>query len=111
MACNSAAAIIYYLLAFTGVPNRIGGTHAGLPAQSAGAVGRHGRSIMTYAGVRPELFEADAHNPQYGYRRQVKVVIDDMHPSFLYWLFGGSDRTHWRALGVSATWDWVLGRS
>jgi hypothetical protein len=77
VACISTAAIIYYLVAFARAPNRSGGTHAELLAQSAGAEGSHGHSIMTYAGVHLELFEEDEHNPQYGYRRQVEVVIDD----------------------------------
>jgi len=71
------AAIIYYLLAFAYAPNRSGGTYAELLAQSAGAEGSRGHSIMTFAGVHPELFEEDEHNPQYGYRRQVEVIDDD----------------------------------
>ena len=37
----------------------------------------HGHSIMTYAGVYPELIEADEHHRQYGYRRILEVVVDD----------------------------------
>ena len=77
VACVFIAAIIYYLVAFAWAPNRSGGTHAELLAQSADAEGSHGHSIMAYAGVHPELFEEVEHNSQYGYRRQVKVVIDD----------------------------------
>ncbi|OBT52025.1 hypothetical protein VE04_06969, partial [Pseudogymnoascus sp. 24MN13] len=77
VACISTAAITYYLVAFGRAPNRSGGTHAELLAQPVGAEGSRGYSIMTYAGVHPELFEEDEHNQQYGYRRQVEVVIDD----------------------------------
>ena len=48
-----------------------------LLAQSAAAEDHRKRSVITYAGVHLELFEEDEHNPQYGYRRQVEVVIDD----------------------------------
>jgi hypothetical protein len=85
VACMSTVAIIYYLVAFAQAPNRSGGTHAELLAQSAGARGSRGHSIMTYAGVHPELFEEDEHNPQYGYRRQVEVVIDDSVCAY-YWV-------------------------
>ena len=40
---------------------------------------------MKYAGVHPELFEEDEHNPQYGYRRRVEVVIDDSVCAY-YWV-------------------------
>jgi len=59
VACLSIAAIIYYLVAFAYAPNRSGGTHAELLARSAGVEGSHGHSIMTFAGVHPELFEED----------------------------------------------------
>jgi hypothetical protein len=77
VASISASAIIYYLAAFASAPNRSGGTRAELLTQLAGAERSHGYSILKYAGVHPELFEDDEHNPQYGYRRQVEVVIDD----------------------------------
>lgn len=77
VACICTAAIIYYLLAFARAPNRSGGTHAELLEQPVVAHGSHGYSIMRYAGVHPELFEEDEHHPQYGYRRQVEVIIDD----------------------------------
>jgi predicted cobalt transporter CbtA len=81
----SAVAIIYYLFAFAFTPKRSGGTHAELLAQSVAAEGSHGYSIMTLAGVRPELFEEDMHDPQYGYRRQVEVVISNSVCAY-YWV-------------------------
>lgn len=54
---------------------QIGITHADLVEQ-ARRNPNAGKSIMTYAGVHPEIIEDEYNDPQYGNRRSVEVIID-----------------------------------
>jgi hypothetical protein len=71
------SAFLYYLAAFAFAFVRSG---EGLdPAQlvlQAEKNPEKGASIMSVAGVHPEIIEGECHDSQYGNRRSVKVIID-----------------------------------
>jgi hypothetical protein len=68
--------IIYYFSAFASAAVRSDGDYEELLAK-AEAMPVIRPSIMSLAGVHPEIIEQDVHDAQYGNRRTVAVIIDD----------------------------------
>ncbi len=98
--CIVFAAVLYYYLTigFTGVES---------PQQPE----LHPeRSILRFAGVEPKMCEAPIHDSRFGFRKTVEITPISDEPSYLYWFFGGSDRTHFPGSGLVNRWSHLMGR-
>lgn len=72
--------------------------------------GRRKRTLLNLARAYPVLHQDSIHEPTYGVRRWVEVVIPSNRPSYLYWFFGGSDEDHHPDSTLVDWWNRLMGR-
>jgi hypothetical protein len=109
-----SVAVVYYYAVF------------GLTTDAQGGLHKE-RTVLRLTNSYPILLQEPEHDPNYGVRRKVEIVHDSnvglymlyvpsplsnvkQSSSYLYWLFGGSDKDYYPDSSLVHIWNHLMGR-